>query len=85
MPMIGMPRWLGAYIAQHLPTRSARVFTVHNLAYQGLFSLTDFHLLGLPGRFAAPSALEYHGQLSFMKAGLKFADRHHYGEFKLCP
>ncbi|MDP5238094.1 glycogen synthase GlgA [Uliginosibacterium sp. 31-16] len=63
-----------AYIAQHLPTRAARVFTVHNLAYQGLFSLNDFHLLGLPGRFAAPSALEYHGQLSFMKAGLKFAN-----------
>lgn len=62
-----------AYLAQHPPTRAASVFTVHNLAYQGLFSLADFHLLGLPGRFAAPSALEYHGQLSFMKAGLKFA------------
>ena len=63
-----------AYIAQHLPTRAASVFTVHNLAYQGLFSLADFHLLGLPARFATPGALEYHGQLSCMKAGLKFAD-----------
>ncbi|NSL54683.1 glycogen synthase GlgA [Uliginosibacterium aquaticum] len=63
-----------AYIVQHLPTQAATVFTVHNLAYQGLFSLADFHLLGLPSRFAVPSALEYHGQLSFMKAGLKFAD-----------
>ena len=63
-----------AYIDQHLPTQAATVFTVHNLAYQGLFSLADFHLLGLPGRFAAPSGLEYHDQVSFMKAGLKFAD-----------
>ncbi|MET7014228.1 glycogen synthase [Uliginosibacterium flavum] len=63
-----------AYVAQHLPTHAATVFTVHNLAYQGLFALADFHLLGLPGRYAAPSGLEYHGQLSFMKAGLKFAD-----------
>lgn len=62
-----------AYVAQHMPTRAVSVFTVHNLAYQGLFSLADFHLLGLPGRFAAPSALEYHDQVSFMKAGLKFA------------
>lgn len=64
-----------AYIANHWPTAAATVFTVHNLAYQGLFSMADFPLLGLPGRFASPGALEYHGQLSFMKAGLKFADR----------
>jgi starch synthase len=51
----------------------ATVFTVHNLAYQGLFALSDGPLLGLSDRFMQPSALEYHGQLSFMKAGLKFA------------
>lgn len=64
-----------AYVAQHMPTAAKTVFTVHNLAYQGLFSMGDFSLLGLPARFAAPTALEFHGQLSFMKAGLKFADR----------
>jgi starch synthase len=51
----------------------ATVFTVHNLAYQGLFALSDGPLLGLSDRFMQPAALEYHGQLSFMKAGLKFA------------
>jgi starch synthase len=51
------------------------VFTVHNLAYQGLFPSADFNLLGLPSRFMASTGLEYHGQLSFMKAGLKFARR----------
>ena len=64
-----------AYIAAHPPTRAATVFTVHNLAYQGLFPSGDFPLLGLPSRFMAASALEYHQQLSFMKAGLKFARR----------
>ncbi|MFT3734516.1 MAG: glycogen synthase GlgA [Rhodocyclaceae bacterium] len=64
-----------AYIAQHPPTQAKTVYTVHNLAYQGLFARDDFHLLGLPARFTAPSALEFHGQMSFMKAGLKFADR----------
>jgi starch synthase len=64
-----------AYVAAHPPTRSATVFTVHNLAYQGLFPSGDFHLLGLPSRFMASSGLEFHGQLSFMKAGLKFARR----------
>ena len=64
-----------AYIAAHPPTRVATVFTVHNLAYQGLFPNGDFGLLGLPSRFMASSGLEYHQQISFMKAGLKFADR----------
>ncbi len=62
-----------AYVAAHPPTQAATVFTVHNLAYQGLFPSGDFHLLGLPARFMAPTGLEYHHQLSFMKAGLKFA------------
>ena len=62
-----------AYVAAHPATRAATVFTVHNLAYQGLFASLDFNLLGLPSRFMASSGLEYHHQLSFMKAGLKFA------------
>jgi len=64
-----------AYIADHWPTTAGTVFTVHNLAYQGLFHHDDWPLLGLSARFMAPAALEFHGQLSFMKAGLKFADR----------
>jgi len=62
-----------AYVAAHPPTQVATVFTVHNLAYQGLFPSGDFNLLGLPTRFMASTGLEYHQQLSFMKAGLKFA------------
>lgn len=50
------------------------VFTVHNLAYQGLFPHQDSALLGLSSRFMSPAGLEFHGQLSFMKAGLKFGD-----------
>jgi starch synthase len=65
-----------AYLHAHpAATNAATVFTVHNLAYQGLFAQGDFGLLGVPQRYMASSALEYHGQLSFMKAGLKFADR----------
>lgn len=64
-----------AYMAAHPATPAATVFTVHNLAYQGLFPSGDFPLLGLPGRFMASSGFEYHQQLSFMKGGLTFADR----------
>ena len=64
-----------AYMADHAPTSAASVFTVHNLAFQGLFPHHDWALLGLGSRFMSPSGLEFHGQLSFMKAGLKFADK----------
>jgi starch synthase len=64
-----------AFVAEHLATRAASVFTVHNLAFQGLFPMHDWPLLGLASRLMSPAGLEYHGQLSFMKAGLKFADR----------
>ena len=64
-----------AYMADHLPTQAASVFTVHNLAFQGLFPHHDWAMLGLGSRYLSPAALEFHGQLSFMKAGLIFADK----------
>ncbi len=64
-----------AYMAAHPATTAASVFTVHNLAFQGLFSQADFGQLGLPAHFMHSHGLEYHGQLSFMKAGLKYARR----------
>ena len=62
-----------AFVAEHGPTPAATVFTVHNLAFQGLFPMHDWPLLGLASRLMSPSGLEFHGQFSFMKAGLQFA------------
>lgn len=53
----------------------ASVFTIHNMAYQGLFDSNTFSDLNLPGKLWKPSALEYFGQLSFIKGGLAFANR----------
>lgn len=64
-----------AFMADHPGTQAASVFTVHNLAFQGLFPMHDWALLGLASRLMSPAGLEFHGQLSFMKAGLNFADR----------
>jgi starch synthase len=63
-----------AYLDVHA-ARPARVFTIHNLAFQGLFPAADFALLNLPSRLMATHSIEFHGQLSFMKAGLVHAHR----------
>ncbi len=57
---------------QQTPVRS--VFTVHNLAYQGLFDAGTLAELGLPPALFDQHGLEFHGQLSFIKGGLAFAD-----------
>jgi starch synthase len=62
-----------ALMADHPATAAASVFTVHNLAFQGLFPMHDWPLLGLRSRHMSPAGIEYHGQLSFMKAGLQYA------------
>jgi starch synthase len=56
------------------PRRPPTLFTIHNLAYQGLFPAGTRHLLGLPEDLWHMEALEFHGQLSFMKGGLVFSD-----------
>ena len=55
--------------------RTASVFTIHNLAYQGLFPAEVFTTLGLAGELFGIEGIEFYHQVSFMKAGLQFADR----------
>jgi starch synthase len=65
-----------AFARQHAGgPRVGSVFTVHNLAYQGVFAPWHFAELGLPASAFHMNGLEYHGQVSFMKGGLYFADR----------
>ena len=69
-----VPAWLqaAATSGRQLP---GCVFTVHNLAYQGLFPRACFDALGLPAQFFSIHGVEFHGQLNFMKAGLYYAER----------
>lgn len=51
------------------------VMTVHNLAYQGLFPAAQWNGLRLPDHYFNIEGLEFYGQISFLKAGLYYADR----------
>lgn len=64
----------GAYLAaKGYPARF--VFTIHNLAYQGTFSPRHLDELQLPGHFMQPEGLEFYGQISYLKAGLYYANK----------
>lgn len=54
--------------------RPATVFTIHNMAYQGLFPASTAAVLNLPGQLWHPAGLEFHEMLSFIKGGLVYAD-----------
>ncbi|KLU25341.1 glycogen synthase [Caballeronia mineralivorans PML1(12)] len=55
------------------------VFTIHNLAFQGNYSLSLGAALGVPEKWLAPAltepqSIEFYGALSLMKAGIVHAD-----------
>jgi starch synthase len=50
------------------------VFTIHNIAYQGIFRSPDFSVTNLPREFFTMETLEFYGQMNLMKGGILFAD-----------
>ncbi len=62
-----------AYL-HYMPGSVPSVITIHNLAFQGNFAPSQVHALGLPAASYAMQGLEFHGHLSFLKAGLFYAD-----------
>ncbi len=50
------------------------LMTIHNLAYQGIFPPDLVGPLGLPASSFQVEGVEYYGNLSFLKAGLYYAD-----------
>ena len=50
------------------------IFTIHNLAYQGIFPASSFDKTHLPKSIFNEDGVSSNGKLNFMKAGIAFAD-----------
>jgi starch synthase len=64
-----------AYLTYDAAPRPGVVMTVHNLAFQGQFDRRLLGALGLPDRAFTQDGVEYYGDIGFLKAGLRLADR----------
>ncbi len=53
----------------------ATLFTIHNMAYQGVFWHWDMLLTGLDWKYFNWQQMEFFGNLNLLKTGLIFADR----------
>jgi starch synthase len=76
--------WQTALVIVYLKTQAARygetaaaktVFTIHNLAFQGLFSPHHWPLLNLDSALFTPQLLEFYGNINFLKGALLVADK----------
>ena len=61
-----VPAWRGA-------SRPATVFTIHNLAYQGIFDASWLPRLGFGWDLMRVDALEYWNRISYLKGGVVFS------------
>ena len=55
--------------------RPTTLFTIHNLAYQGIFPKSVNYALNLPEQLVDSDGIEFHGMISFLKSGLAYSDR----------
>lgn len=68
------PAYLAVRLAGHpVFRRTGSVFTIHNLAYQGMFPRDVLPGLDLPWETFTSAGLEFWGQVSYLKAGIQYA------------
>ena len=71
--------WQTAFVPMLLKLGSKKkmpgtMFTIHNLAYQGMCERNRFEISNLPQKYFKREGPEFWGSLNFLKAGLHYAD-----------
>jgi len=70
-----VPLYLKAmYRGEKSLKKTAVLFTIHNIGYQGLFPPSDLPFTGLGRQYFNPEGIEFYGKVSYMKAGLLYSD-----------
>ena len=69
-----LPVWLRIEPRDGVLAETGTLFTVHNLAYQGLFPAERLPITGLSAEVFTPRGIEFYGKINLLKGGLVFAD-----------
>lgn len=65
---------LGALYLNEASKRPKTVFTIHNLAYQGIVDPGVLPQIGVDSGYFTMEGIEYYGNVNLMKAGIAYAD-----------
>ena len=65
---------LVALVVKELSLKIKTLFTIHNLAYQGIFEKSTLQLLGIDAHCFTMEGVEFYNQVNFLKAGIAYAD-----------
>ncbi|MDD5160578.1 MAG: glycogen synthase GlgA [Sulfuricurvum sp.] len=66
---------LAALLIHKDPVLSPKIiYTIHNLAYQGIFESSILETIGIERSYFTMGSLEFYGRVNFMKAGIAYAD-----------
>ncbi|RLA73196.1 MAG: glycogen synthase [Epsilonproteobacteria bacterium] len=65
---------LGALWAKELLPDLHTIFTIHNLAFQGIFKKETLQELGVDNSYFTPEGIEFWGDINYMKAGIAYSD-----------
>lgn len=55
--------------------KTKTLLTIHNLAFQGIFSRSVLSRISLPEELFHPELMEFYGNVNFLKGGILFADK----------
>jgi starch synthase len=70
-----VPAYLELLRRRNPGIRTSSVLTIHNLAFQGVFPYSAYKDLELPNFMFNDDGVEFYRQVSFLKAGIMFADK----------
>ncbi len=71
-----MPVYLKTTLSQDRFYNSIKtLFSIHNLAFQGVFPKEKFKQLGLPKKLFSPNGFEFFGKVNLLKGALIFSDK----------
>jgi starch synthase len=65
---------LTALLARDAGITAKIVYTIHNLAYQGIFPKSSMERTGVDPKHFCMEEIEFYGQVNWMKAGIGYAD-----------